>query len=165
MKQTYLEAGQIVSAHGVRGEVKVLPWADGPDFLLDFETVYLDGEPRRVELARAHKTCVILKLAGVDTVEAAAALRGRTVSVLRSDARLGPGRVFVADLLGLPVFADGRQIGTLAEVVNMPANDVYVVRGEHEYLIPAVPEFVEPLDLEQGRICVRLLEGMRSDEV
>jgi len=165
MKQTYLEAGQIVNTHGVRGEVKVQPWADGPEFLLDFDTVYLDGEPRRVEAARPQKTMVLLKLEGVDTVEAAAALRGRIVSVRRDDAALAEGRVFVADLLGLPVFDGGREIGKLQDVLTMPAGDVYVVKGEREYLIPAVPAFVEQVDPDAGRIVVHLIEGMASDAV
>ena len=163
MKQTYLEAGQIVNTHGVRGEVKVQPWADGPEFLLSFDTVYLDGAPCRVEEARPQKTMVLLKLAGVDSVEAAAARRGKTVSVLRGDARLEPGRVFVADLLGLPVFDGEREIGVLKDVLSLPAGDVYVVQGEREYLVPAVPAFVEKADPDAGRIVVHLIEGMASD--
>jgi len=108
---------------------------------------------------------VLLKLEGVDTVEAAAALRGRIVSVRRDDAALAEGRVFVADLLGLPVFDGGREIGKLQDVLTMPAGDVYVVKGEREYLIPAVPAFVEQVDPDAGRIVVHLIEGMASDAV
>ena len=71
MKQQYLDAGQIVSTHGIRGEVKVLPWADGPEFLTLFDRVYLKGREYVLESARVQKTCVLLKLQGVDTVEAA----------------------------------------------------------------------------------------------
>ena len=77
MKQQYLPAGKIVSTHGLRGDVKILPWADSPEFLLDFDTVYLAGKPYTVEDARVQKTCVLMKLAGVDSVEAAARLRAR----------------------------------------------------------------------------------------
>lgn len=73
MKQQYLDAGQIVSTHGIRGEVKVLPWADGPEFLTLFDRVYLKGREYVLESARVQKTCVLLKLQGVDTVEAAQA--------------------------------------------------------------------------------------------
>ena len=163
MLERYLETGQIVNTHGVRGEVRIQPWADDPEFLLDFQTFYLNGKPYRVEQSRVHKSMVLCKLEGVDTVEAAAALRGTVVKIDREDADLPEGRVFVADLIGLPVYADGEQIGILQEVLNYPASDIYVVRGEHEYLIPVVPEFVERAVPEDG-IHVRLIEGMRTDE-
>ena len=83
MKQQYLQTGKIVSTHGVHGEVKLLPWADSPEFLLQFHTLYLDGKPFRVEQSRVQKTCVLVKLAGVDTVEAGAALRDKIVSIDR----------------------------------------------------------------------------------
>lgn len=164
MKQQYLEAGVIVGTHGVRGEVKVDPWADGPAFLTRFSTCYLGGKPVAVESARVHKSQVLLKLRGVDDLPAAAALRGAVVKVDRNAAAAGEGRVFVADLIGLPVFAEGREIGKVAEVLSLPANDVYVVRGEREYLIPAVSEFLEEVDVDAGVVRVRLLEGMASDE-
>ena len=163
MLERYLETGEIVNTHGVRGEVRIQPWADGPEFLLDFHTFYLNGKPYRVEQSRVHKSMVLCKLEGVDTVEAAAALRGTVVKIDREDANLPEGKVFVADLIGLPVYADGEQIGTLQEVLNYPASDVYVIRGEHEYMIPVVPEFVEHAVPEDG-IYVRLIEGMRTDE-
>ena len=88
MKKPFLEAGQIVSTHGIRGEVKVMPWADDPEFLLDFDTVYLNGAPVRVQSSRVQKTCVLMKLAGVDDLDAAARLRGQTVCIRREDAQL-----------------------------------------------------------------------------
>lgn len=71
MQKKYLEAGEIVSTHGVQGEVKILPWADGPEFLLQFDTFYLDGRPYAVRSARVHKTCVLASLEGIDTPERA----------------------------------------------------------------------------------------------
>ena len=158
MKHPYLQTGKIVSTHGVRGEVKLLPWADGPEFLLQFHTLYLDEKPYRVEQSRVQKTCVLLKLAGVDTVEAASALRDKVVSIARADAKLPEGSLFIADLIGLPVY-DG---GTLTEVMPTPANDVYVVKSGdgQEHLIPSVPDFVLERNLDEGYIRVRLIEGM-----
>ena len=100
MKHPYLQTGKIVSTHGVHGEVKLLPWADGPEFLLQFHTLYLDGRPYQVEQSRVQKTCVLLKLEGIDTVEAASALRDKIVSIARADAKLPEGSLFIADLLG-----------------------------------------------------------------
>ena len=124
MKQQYLQTGKIVSTHGVHGELKLLPWADGPEFLLQFHTLYLDGQPYAVERSRVQKTCVLVKLAGVDTVEQAQALRDKVVSIDRADAKLPAGAVFIADLLGLPVYDGERLIGKLTEVYPTPANDV-----------------------------------------
>ena len=70
--------------------------------------------------------------------------------------------MFIADLIGLPVFAGGDEIGRIAEVLTLPANDVYVVRGAHEYLIPVVREYVLHVDPQAG-VTVRLVEGMQAD--
>ena len=163
MKKPFLEAGQVVGTHGVRGELRVLPWADGPAFLTGFGRLYLDGKPWEVEAARVHKTLALVKLRGVDSVEDAQRLRGAVVTVERDAAPLAEGQVFIADLLGLPVYADGAEIGKIADVLTMPANDVYVVRGDHEYMIPAVAQFLEEVNVDEGFVRVRLLEGMRTD--
>ncbi len=163
MQKQWLEAGRIVSTHGVRGEVKVEPWTDTPAFLLDFDEIQLGGKPIAVEQARVHKTQVLLKLAGIDTVEAASLLRGQIVSINRDDAQLEDGAVFIADLIGLPVFDEDRnELGRITEVLTLPANDVYVVKGAHEYLIPVVKEFVLNVDTGSG-VTIRLVEGMQSD--
>lgn len=164
MKQ-FLEAGQIVSTHGIHGEVKVMPWADDPEFLLDFDTVYLNGAPVRVQSSRVQKTCVLMKLAGVDDLDAAARLRGQTVCIRREDAQLEEGAMFIADLIGLPVLCEGETIGTITDILQRPGNDVYVVQGAHEYLIPAVPEFILERNPDEGFVRVKLIEGMRSDEI
>ena len=142
MKQRYLEAGQIVSTHGIRGELKVLPWADGPEFLTLFDRIYLKGREYALESARVQKTCVLLKLQGVDTVEAAQALRDAVVQVNREDVELEEGTYFI---------------------LTMPGNDVYVVQGEHTYMIPAVKEFLLETNLDQGYVRVKLIEGMQTD--
>lgn len=165
MKKPFLEAGQIVSTHGVRGELKVMPWADDPEFLLDFDTVYLGGRPVRVQSSRVQKTCVLMKLEGIDDVDAAARLRGQTVSIRREDAHLDEGAVFIADLIGLPVLCGDETIGKVTDILQRPGNDVYVVTGTHEYLIPGVPEFILERNLDEGYVRVRLIEGMRTDEI
>ncbi len=161
--QQFLETGKIVSTHGTRGEVKILPWADSPQFLLGFELFYIGGEPYRVEHARVHGSCVLCKLVGIDDVNQAMALKDKIVSIDRADARLPAGAVFLADLIGLRVLCGEQEIGTISEVLQPPANDVYVVRGEHVYMIPAVKEFVEEVNVPGGFVRVRLIEGMRTD--
>ena len=160
-----LQTGKIVSTHGTRGEVKILPWADSPEFLLGFEQLYIDGEPYRVAHARVHGTCVLCQFSGIDDINAAMALRNKIVSIDRAEASLPDGAVFVADLIGLRVLCGGREIGKIAEVLQPPANDVYVVRGEggREYMIPAVREFVEEVNVPAGFVRVRLIEGMATN--
>jgi len=164
MKKEFLETGKIVSTHGLHGDVKILPWADSPEFLLEFDRVFLGKKEYAVEDARVQKTCVLMKLEGVDTVEEAAKLRDQVVFIARSDIELEDGAIFIQDLLGLPVFAeDGRALGKLKEVISTGANDVFFVKGEHEYMIPAVPEFVLERNIDEGFIRVHIIEGMQTD--
>lgn len=163
MKAEFLETGEIVNTHGVRGEVKIMPWADSPGFLCQFDTLYLDGMPVRVLSSRVHKTMVLCALEGVDTVEKAMRLKGKVVSIHRSQVQLPQGRHFLVDLVGLTVLdaASGEELGTVREVLTPPAHNVYVVRGKgKEYMIPAVPAFIAEANVEGGYLKVRLIEGM-----
>ena len=162
MKLQFLEAGEIVTTHGVRGEMKVLPWADGPDFLTDFKRVRIGGTEYKVESCRIQKTCNLLKVKGVDTMEAAHALRGKTLEIYREDAPAD--MIFVAELIGMTVFAGDREIGKISDVLDYPGNKVYVVKGEYEYMIPAVKHFILATDMETEIMQVQLIEGMRTDE-
>ena len=166
MKKQYLEAGKIVSTHGLHGEVKVLPWADDAEFLLGFDRVFIGKREYPVESARVQKTCVLMKLGGIDDLDAAAKLREQVISIDRDDAELDEGSLFIQDLLGLPVLTeDGAALGKLADIIQMPGNDVYLVKGEHEYMIPSVPAFILERNVDEGFIRVRLIEGMQTDAV
>ena len=162
MKLEFLEAGEIVTTHGVRGEMKVLPWADGPDFLCDFSRVRIGGREYKVESCRVQKTCNLLKIQGIDTVEDAQALRGKTVEIYRSDAPAD--MIFAAELIGITVISGGQEVGKITDVLDYPGNKVYVVKGQHEYMIPAVKAFVLNTDMERGVMEVRLIEGMGTHE-
>ena len=162
MKLEFLEAGEIVTTHGVRGEVKVLPWADSPEFLCDFTRIRINGRDYEMENCRIQKTCNLVKIKGIDTVEDAQLLRGKTVEVYREDAP--EGLIFVAELIGMQVLCQGTQIGVIDDVLDYPGNKVYVVKGEHTYMIPAVKEFILKTDMEGGVMEVKLLEGMGLHE-
>ena len=162
MKLQFLEAGEIVTTHGIRGEMKVLPWADGPDFLLEFDRVRIEGKDYKVESCRIQKSCNLLKLEGIDTMEAAQAMHGKTLQIYREDT--DPDIIFAAELIGMDVFSEGVQIGSVVNVLDYPGNKVYVVKGEKEYMIPAVKAFVLSTDLENNRMEVRLIEGMATNE-
>ena len=162
MKLQFVEAGEIVTTHGVRGEMKVLPWVDGPEILCEFERVRIAGREYNVQSCRVQKSCNLLKLEGIDTMEAAQAMRGKTVELYRED--IDDEVIFASELIGVEVYADGENIGKITEVLDYPGNSVYVVKGKYEYMIPAVKQFILSTDMEKNEMQVKLIEGMRSDE-
>ncbi len=162
MKLQFIDAGEIVTTHGVRGEMKLLPWTDGPDFLLDFERVQIDGRDYAIEDCRIQKTCNLIKLRGIDTMEMAQAMKGKTVKIYRDDAP--EGLIFAAELKNMEVYCENNMIGLITDVLDYPGNSVYVVKGEREYMIPAVKAFILNTDMEANRMDVKLLEGMATDE-
>ena len=162
MRLQFVEAGEIVTTHGVRGEVKVLCWLDDPEMLCEFDRCTIDGKEFTMEQVRVQKTCNLVKLQGVDTMEAAQALRGKVIKLYRED--IDEEVIFAAELIGMQVYADGSCIGKIKEVLDYPGNSVYVVRGEHEYMIPAVKQFILSTDMEANEMQVKLIEGMRTDE-
>jgi len=162
MRLEFIEAGEIVTTHGVRGEIKLLPWVDSPEFMLEFERVVIGDTCYKVETCRVQKTCNLMKLQGVDTVEQAMALRGKVMKLYRSD--ISSDLVFADELIGMQVIAQDGPIGEITEVLDYPGNKVYVVKGQHSYMIPAVKQFVLSMDLENNVMHVALIEGMRTDE-
>ena len=103
MIKDYLEIGQIVGTHGVRGELRVQPWCDSPEFFKKFKTLYYDAHGEKsvgVVCARPHGNIALLRLDGCDTVEKAASLRGKVLYMRRSDAHLKKGDWFIAELIG-----------------------------------------------------------------
>ena len=162
MKLQYIEAGEIVTTHGVRGEVKVLCWLDDPEMLCEFDRCRIAGKEYEMEQVRVQKTCNLVKLKGIDTMEAAQAMRGKTVELYRED--IDDEVIFAAELVGMEVYAEGGMIGKITDVLDYPGNSVYVVKGQHEYMIPAVKAFILSTDMAANRMEVKLIEGMRSDE-
>ena len=157
----YVEAGRIVNTHGVNGEVKIEVWLDSPEFFRSFKRLYLNGAEKKILSARVHKSFVIARLDGVEDLNAAMALKGKTVEILRADAHLKEGEFFVQDILGFRVVDErGTEIGRLVDAEETPASMIYVVKGEKEHLIPAVREFILSIDAEREEIRVHLIEGM-----
>ena len=165
MLQQYLEIGKITNAHGVMGEVKVQPWCDSPEFFCQFKTLYVDEThwPVKVERARPHKNMVIVKLEGVTDMNGALALRNAVLHIDRKDVKLPEGSFFLADIEGLEArdAQTGEVLGKIAEVLTLPANNVYVIRGgKRELMIPAVPAFVAETNVEEGFIRINMIEGI-----
>jgi 16S rRNA processing protein RimM len=165
MLQQYLEVGKVTNVHGLNGEVKVQPWADSPEFLCQFKTLYLDEAhfPMNVQRARVHKNMVIIKFEGPTDVPSALSLRNAVLYIDRSDVSLPEGAFFLADIYGLEVrdAATGEVLGKIADVLTLPANNVYVVRGgARELMIPAVPQFIAETNVEEGFLRVNMMEGL-----
>lgn len=169
MLKPFLELGQIVGTHGVRGELRVQPWCDTPSFLCGFSTVYLGAEKKatRVLSARPHKNIALVRLEGITTVEQGDRLRGQILYLDRRDAKLEKGVHFIQDLIGLKVVdADsGKSYGTLTDVLQTGANDVYEVTGERgkTYLVPAIPPVIISLEPEEGFARIRPIKGIFDD--
>lgn len=165
MVQQYLEVGKVVNAHGIMGELRVEPWADSPEFLGQFSTLYVGPShwPIKVLGARTHKKMAILRLEGITDINGVLAMKNQVLYIDRADANLPQGSYFLADLIGLEVRDDatGAVLGSIADVMSLPANNVYVVRGgEREILIPAVDEFIREINQDEGYVRVHLIEGL-----
>ena len=161
----YLEVGKVTNTHGIMGEVRVQPWADSPEFLCRFQTLYVDDAhwPIHVERARVHKNMVIIKFEGPTDVPSALSLRNAILYIDRADAQLPEGAFFLADIYGLEVrdASTGEVLGNIADVLTLPANNVYVVKGgPRELMIPAVPQFIAETNIEGGFIRINMIEGL-----
>lgn len=165
MPEQYLEVGKVTNTHGIMGEVKVQPWADSPEFLCQFDTLYVDAAhwPIKVERARVHKNMVIMKLEGVTDVPGALAMRNAILYIDRKDANLPEGSFFIADLMNLEArdAQSGQVLGKIADVLTLPASNVYVIRGgEREILVPAVSQFIQETNIEGGYVLINMIEGL-----
>ena len=170
MIKNYLEIGQIVSTHGIRGEVRINPWCNGPEFVKKFKTLYKDANGKdffKVVSCRPHKNVAIVKVGGIDTIEQAEKFRGKIVYISRKDAKLPKDKYFVQDLLGCTVFDadDGKVYGEISDVSKTGANDVWHIKnGEKEYLIPVIDDVVINVDVADNKIEIRPLKGIFDDE-
>jgi 16S rRNA processing protein RimM len=161
--------GKIVGAHGVRGEVKVSLLTDNPERFRPGARLLLQSEegpvPVEVVSARPHKGMMLVKLASVSDRTAAEALQWRKLLIPESEAMpLGENENYAHDLIGLNVeTADGEVLGEIREILFTPANDVYIVRGPAgELLLPALRDVVLRVDLEAGRMLVKVPDGLRD---
>jgi len=155
--------GRILAPRGVRGELKVEPLTDFPERFAPGQVIWVGGVRREVEGSRQRRSQVLLKLAGVDSVEQAATLQGELLEVPQEElTALGEGRYYRFQLLGMAAYdAAGEALGTVVDILSTGANDVYVVRGPRgELLLPAIEEVIKEVDAEGGRMVVELMEGM-----
>ena len=160
--------GQIVNAVGLRGETRVYPYTDYTERFEELSELYIEDRIYSVERVRYMGEMAIIKFGGVDDRTAAEGLKGRYLYVDRQNARkLEADTYFVADLIGLDVRdEEGNRLGTLSQVIQNTAQDVYEVKRESgkPFYIPAVGAFILNVDLENRQMMVRLIPGMMDDE-
>ena len=160
----------MTAPHGVRGEVRINIETDFPERFAPrevFSARFPEGSGKgllrlEVESARPHKQAMLVKFAGVDTRDAAEALRGAEIVIPREEVRpLPDGSWYIFELEGLEVYTeDGTRLGVLTEVLQGAGNDVYVVQGEREILLPAIKQVVLDVDRDARRMKVHLLDGL-----
>ncbi len=163
-----IEIGEVVNTHGVRGEIKLNPWTDNLEDLTDIVTFYLKDGDSAVTLyadsVRIHKNCAIIKLENVDDMQTAETFRGRILYVKKEE-NLPEGRYYIADLIGLSVMTEDGVFGTISDVFQTGANDVYEVRrkGEKPAYLPAIKEVINEINIEEGYVKVTIPEGLLED--
>ena len=169
MVKEFLEGGKIVGTHGVRGEMRVECWCDSPQFLAKFKTLYFDNGAQAIKVqSRAHKNMVLMKMPEVDTIEKADTYRGKVVYIKRSDIKLEKGVHFVQDMIGLEVVdSDTKKVyGKVKDVLRTGSNDVYEMEDENKKLfyIPAIPDIIDEIDIENNTLSITPMKGLFSDE-
>ncbi|MDE5862297.1 MAG: ribosome maturation factor RimM [Ruminococcus sp.] len=163
MKKEYLEAGKIVNTHGIRGEVKIMPYTDVPELLCEFDRLFLDKREVFIERSRIAKNMVIAKLEGVDTPEQAEKLRNKILYMHRDDLELDNDTYFIQDLIGIEVrdVETGVVYGKITDVMQTGANDIYVIKGtDMEYLIPAIADVVISTDIDNNLMTIKVIDGL-----
>ena len=162
--------GVIANTHGVRGEVKVFPTTQEPERFKKLKDVILDTGKEKVDLevksVRFFKNLVIVKFKGIDNINDIEKYKGKSLYVTREHAvKLKKDEYFIADLIGMrAVTEEGEELGTIKDVLQTGANDVYIIKkdGEDELLVPAIKDCVQNVDIEGGVMTLHLLEGLRD---
>lgn len=163
-----LQVGVITQTHGVRGEVKVFPTTDDVNRFKKLKQVILDtGKetmPLEIQSVKFFKQFVILKFKGIDIINDIEKYKRCSLYVTREHAvPLEEDEYFIADMIGMEVCTeDGNIFGTLKDVIETGANDVYVIENaEHgEVLVPAIKECIRSVDIEKGQMMIHLMDGL-----
>lgn len=159
----FLAVGRVVAPWGIRGELKVDVLTDFPERFAPRNKVYIDGCAVTIEWSRYHEGRAIVKLSGIDHVEAAERLRGQYLEIRHADAHpLPEGQYYQFQLIGLEVWTTkGELLGSVTDILPTGSNDVYVVHSDdRELLIPAIEDVVKSVDLEKGRMVIEVIDGL-----
>ncbi|SHH52683.1 ribosome maturation factor RimM [Clostridium intestinale] len=164
--EQFLNVGQIVNTHGVKGEVKVFPLTDDPMRFKKLKKVIIDNKEVQILSYKFQKDRVILKLEGVDTMDDAIRLKGKYLKISREDAvKLPKDTYFIADLIGCSVFdTDETPLGEVYDVIKTGSNDVYWVKGIKELLIPVLKEIVLDINVEDKKIVIKPVKEWQDED-
>ncbi len=169
----YIQTGEIVSTHGLTGELKIYPHADYPEVLLEFDTFYIKKnkmhyQELKANSLRVHKNMVLVKFEGIDSVELARNLIGSEIYLNKEEIELPEDRYFVSDLIGCKIIDDesNKIYGKIHDIKFLGASDIYYIKNEDgkEFMFPAVDEFIVSTDVENKEIRVKIIEGMFSED-
>ena len=166
--EKFLKVGVITTTHGVRGEVKVYPTTDDAERFLDLDYVLLDTGREKLQLeienVKFFKNLAILKFKGIDNINEIERYKGKELWIPREEGQeLGEDEYYIADLIGMEVvLEDGSRFGTLKDVMETGANDVYIVTtvDGKEVLLPAIADCIREVDPQENRMTVHLLKGL-----
>ena len=161
-----LEIGKIVNTHGLRGEVKIVPWTDMPEVFEAISYAYIKGEKREIKSVKYQKNNIIVKFSGIDDINQAELLKNTVITTDREElGELPEGVYYITDLLGCEVVTDsGETVGTLSDVLPTGSNDVYVVKrdGKKDLLLPVIEQVVLDVNIEEKKITVNIMEGLED---
>lgn len=170
MKKQFLEVGEVVAVHGLRGDLRLYPWCD-PGDIERSARMYLDekGEQEfRVSYAKPHKNVYLVKLRGIDNPEEARKFIGKVLYMNRNDIPMKEGDYFIQDIIGLKVIdSESKTVyGEVSEVAPTGANDIYCVRAADgkETWIPAIPQVIDSVDIDSGVLSITPMKGLFDDE-
>lgn len=166
--QEYLEVGQIVNTHGLKGHLKVVPFTDDINRFKSLKTVFIDFKNElmeyKIQEVKFIKNLVRLKLEGLDNINDAEKFKGCYLKINRKDAKkLDENTYFIADLIGLDVYdLENHKIGILRDIFPTGSNDVYVVKQEDgkQVLLPAISKVIKEINIKQGKIVVDISQGV-----
>ena len=162
--EQFLQVGAITSTHGIRGEVKVFPTTDDPARFKKLKKVILDtGKRLEIQSVRFFKQFVIVKFKGIDNINDVEQYKGSSLFVSRENAvSLEENEYYIADLIGMEVFTEEGHFGIVKDVMETGANEVYIIDSDvhGEVLVPAIKQCIENVDVENGKMQIRLLEGL-----
>ena len=157
----FVSAGKITNTHGVKGELKAEVWLDSVDFLKTFKRLYINGKEYAFEVTGIQNKYALIRIKGIEDLNAAMAFKNAEIMVRKSDAVLPEGTFFIDDILGAEAIdQNGVRIGVLKQVLEYPSGNIYEIHGDIEHLIPDNPEFIVEKDIKNKRIRVNLIPGM-----
>ncbi len=164
MEQSYLELAQIVNTHGLRGDIKVVPWADYPEIFEEIDYVYTDDMTKyEITNVKYQKNMVILHLDKITSIEMAEKMKNMILYVRKEDMPpLTEGAHYVADLIGMKVIDENTEYGIVSDVLSYGATDIYEIKrkGQKNLLLPAAKEFILEVNMEESFIRVKLPDGL-----